>query len=423
MTRTYRIVDLFAGIGGLRNGVVDAIEAHGDTAKVVFTSEIKKTAIATLKANHPNEKIDGDITKVSEKDVPFHDILLAGFPCQAFSYAGTRKGFGDSTRGTLFFDVARILQARKPDYFILENVEGLITHDFDPIAKKAGQAHGRTLATILDTLRNIGYKVEWNLLDASDFGVPQARKRVFIIGSLDTSPKFPAPSPKKAPVSLVLEKGHKETDKKVIDFTKILLKTYSLDHLKGKIIRDKRGGANNLHSWNFNYRGVTTAAEREMMELIGTHSRRISWAAIKGVPLREGLPLNAADIATFYTPPKNATIAAMLTRLTTMGYLIEDGVGEYRIMSGKLSFPIAHILDPTKPTPTLVATDSDRIGVIDGKAIRRLTFTEVKRLFGFKDTFIVPADLTYRQKFDLFGNSVVSTVAQKVTTELLYPKA
>ena len=120
-----RFIDLFAGIGGIRKGLeLAAIEA-GYTPICVFTSEIKPYALDVLKQNHPNEEIVGDITKVEAATIPDFDILCAGFPCQAFSAAGNRLGFAD-TRGTLFFDVERILLAKKPKGFILENVEGLV---------------------------------------------------------------------------------------------------------------------------------------------------------------------------------------------------------------------------------------------------------------------------------------------------------
>lgn len=135
---------------------------------MVFTSEIKPAALEVLKQNYPDEVPYGDITKIETGDIPDFDILLAGFPCQAFSFAGKRLGFED-TRGTLFFDVARILKAKKPKGFILENVEGLVTHD----RKDSTQKIGRTLTVILETLEALGYYVSWKVLNAKDFGIPK----------------------------------------------------------------------------------------------------------------------------------------------------------------------------------------------------------------------------------------------------------
>lgn len=127
-----------------------------------FASEIDKYARITYEANHGHVPA-GDITKIDAKDIPDHDILMAGFPCQAFSVAGKRLGF-DDTRGTLFFEIARILKHKQPAMFLLENVKGLKSHD-----------QGRTLQTILDTLVGLGYQVHWKILNAKDYGVPKPR--------------------------------------------------------------------------------------------------------------------------------------------------------------------------------------------------------------------------------------------------------
>lgn len=125
MRKTIRFIDLFAGIGGIRCGLELAAKEAGYKTECVFTSEIKGHAIKVLKQNHPDEEINGDITTINENGIPDFDILCAGFPCQAFSSAGKRQGFTD-TRGTLFFEVERILSRKKPLGFILENVEGLV---------------------------------------------------------------------------------------------------------------------------------------------------------------------------------------------------------------------------------------------------------------------------------------------------------
>lgn len=161
----FRVIDLFAGIGGIRK----AFENVG--GKSVFSSEWDKYCQITYEKNF-GEVPFGDIRKINEKDVPDHEILLAGFPCQAFSIAGKRGGFED-TRGTLFFEVARIIRHKKPKVVFLENVKGLTNHD-----------RGKTLLTILNVLRNdLGYYVpEPQIVNAKDYGVPQNRERVFIIG-------------------------------------------------------------------------------------------------------------------------------------------------------------------------------------------------------------------------------------------------
>lgn len=160
----FTFIDLFAGIGGTRLG----FESAG--GRCVYTSEWDPHAQKTYEANF-GELPDGDITKVSVSDIPEFDVLLAGFPCQPFSSIGKRAGFMHKTQGTLFYDVARILEAKRPKAFLLENVQGLLTHD-----------KGNTMSTILEVLSELDYDVQYKLINAADFGVPQMRKRVYIVG-------------------------------------------------------------------------------------------------------------------------------------------------------------------------------------------------------------------------------------------------
>ena len=172
MKNTLRYIDLFCGIGGFRYAIKDALEKLGLTGKCVFSSDIDNFAQDSYEANF-GERPSGDITAISATDIPDFDILLGGFPCQAFSICGLMKGFEDTTKGTLFFDIARILKEKKPQAFVLENVKNLIGHN-----------KGATLATILDILRNeLGYCVDYHLLNALDFGLPQKRERVVIVGA------------------------------------------------------------------------------------------------------------------------------------------------------------------------------------------------------------------------------------------------
>lgn len=163
-TADYTMIDLFAGIGGTRLG----FQLTGRT-KSVFSSEIDKFAIKTYEANFADTPY-GDITKIDAKDIPDHDILVGGFPCQAFSQAGKKLGFED-TRGTLFFDIARIIKEKRPKAFLLENVKNLKTHD-----------KGRTFKVIEKTLKDLDYEVHNILFKAKDFGLPQNRERIYIVG-------------------------------------------------------------------------------------------------------------------------------------------------------------------------------------------------------------------------------------------------
>lgn len=157
-------IDLFAGIGGIRKGFED------EQTKCVFSSEWDKFAVKTYKANY-GETPYGDITKINELDIPNHDVLLAGFPCQPFSNIGKREGFSHKTQGTLFFDVLRILKEKQPKMFLLENVKGLLTND-----------NGRTFKVIMKSLKELNYTVFYKVLDAQNFGLPQRRERVVIVG-------------------------------------------------------------------------------------------------------------------------------------------------------------------------------------------------------------------------------------------------
>jgi DNA (cytosine-5)-methyltransferase 1 len=160
-----KYLSLFTGIGGFELGI-------GDKAECVGFSEIDKYAIATYQSHFPEHKNYGDITKINEQELPDFDMLVGGFPCQAFSIAGKRKGFED-TRGTLFFDIARIIKAKQPRLVFLENVKGLLSHD-----------NGETFRTIIATLDELGYDLQWQVLNSKNFGVPQNRERVFIVGHL-----------------------------------------------------------------------------------------------------------------------------------------------------------------------------------------------------------------------------------------------
>ena len=186
--QNFNFIDLFAGIGGIRLG----FESLG--GKCIFSSELDKFAQMSYEANF-GEKPAGDITLINEKDIPNFDVLLAGFPCQPFSNAGLKMGFED-TRGTLFFYIARIINHHKPKVVFLENVKGLKSHN-----------NGRTFRVIQNILEEMGYNVYSQILNAKDFGVPQNRERIYILGFLDNVDfSFPEPIFKKTKVGDILQK-------------------------------------------------------------------------------------------------------------------------------------------------------------------------------------------------------------------------
>lgn len=191
----FTFIDLFAGIGGIRI----AFERAG--GECVFTSEWDEPAQDMYEA-YFGERPVGDITKVDAKEIPNHTILTGGFPCQAFSIIGNRLGFAD-TKGTLFFDVERILKEKQPKAFLLENVKQLVGHD-----------KGRTFSVILDRLDKLGYFVHYKVLNGLDFGIPQKRERIMIVGFKENYPfEFPAHNGKTLTLSDVLD-PHDKVEKK-----------------------------------------------------------------------------------------------------------------------------------------------------------------------------------------------------------------
>lgn len=419
--KTISFIDLFAGIGGIRKGFELACAERGVAAVCVFTSEIKPYAIDVLKQNHPDDKVSGDITQIKTTDIPDFDFLLAGFPCQAFSAAGKRLGFED-TRGTLFFEVARILKEKRPQGFILENVEGLVNHDKENPKDKIG----KTLRTILDTLDGLGYKVSWRVLDAKDFAVPQERKRIYIVGTQTEQPNLEGFTPKHSTLASVIEQGLPTLHSVFIDQ---VLKNYPLEKLVGKSFKDKRGGENNIHSWDIAQKGPVTADEKRLLNAMLTERRKKKWAEDYGIDWMDGMPLTYEHIHSFF---KHDHLKSLLSSLVRKGYIKREypkrKVGNkrvqdetlplgYNIVTGKMSFEINKVLAPAGMAPTLVAMDMQRLYVVDGDGLRRLTLREGLRLFGYPDDFKfdVQTDLGY----DLLGNTVVVPVIKAVVLRVL----
>lgn len=188
----FKFIDLFAGIGGIRLGF-ESVGGH-----CVFSSEFDEDACKTYEANF-HEHPAGDITKIDAKDIPDFDILLGGFPCQAFSIIGKKEGFANETCGTLFFEIERILKEKRPKAFLLENVKNLKSHD-----------NGNTFKVIKSHLLNLGYNVYESVLNSLDYGVPQKRERIFIAGFLNNVRfSFPQPVPinQRKNLSDILEKN------------------------------------------------------------------------------------------------------------------------------------------------------------------------------------------------------------------------
>ena len=420
-SKSIKFIDLFAGIGGIRKGFELACSEMNIPCECVFTSEIKPYAIDVLKQNHPEETVNGDITKVETSEIPDFDFLLGGFPCQAFSAAGKRLGFED-TRGTLFFEVERILRDKKPKGFVLENVEGLVNHDKQNPKDKIG----RTLSVILEHLAALGYKVNWRVLNAKDFGVPQDRKRIYITGTFVETPDLQNFDVKSSILSEILETGLPVSDSK---FVNLVLSHYSVNQLYGMSIKDKRGGENNIHSWNIDYKGTTTEQEKEFLNRLLKERRKKKWAIEYGIDWMAGMPLTKEMIRTFYD---SENLDEILDDLVSKKYLKKEHpkkkIGNrriqdeslpmgYNIVAGKMSYEIAKVLNPNGIAPTLVAMDMEHLFVGDNGGIRKLSLREGLRLFGYPDDF--KFNVSLQDGYDLLGNTVVVPVIKQVAKRVL----
>lgn len=415
-------IDLFAGMGGTRIGFEQACAELGISTECVFTSEIKEYAVNIYKHNFPNTKIEGDITKIEEDAIPDFDFLLAGFPCQAFSVAGKRAGFSD-TRGTLFFDVARIIKEKKPKGFLLENVDGLVSHN-----------KGHTFNTIIDILKQFGYNISWKILNSKDFGVPQERKRIYIVGNEKKEVSL-ADFPKQKKIfGEIQEKGLPAVE---TIFTNKLLELFSPKELEGKSIKDKRGGKSNIHSWDLELKGTLTRQQKGLMNLLLLERRKKKWAEIKGITWMDGMPLSLDEINSFYNGVKKDELEEMLKDMVNKRYiryehpkdLITSENGEknreyatqkekgYNIVTGKLSFEFNRILGENCIAPTIVATEADRIGIIDNNKIRRMSERECLRFFGFPESY--KSNISHKELYDLIGNTVVVPVIKTVSKRAL----
>ncbi|MDE0309949.1 MAG: DNA cytosine methyltransferase [Acidiferrobacterales bacterium] len=255
-------IDLFCGVGGFH------IAAAAVGLECVFASEIDKPARSVYKSNFgipPN----GDITCIDASDVPDHDLLCAGFPCQPFSIIGNRRGFSD-TRGTLFFDIARILERKRPAAFVLENVKQLVTSD-----------GGRIMDRIISVLQSLDYEVDFRVLNALDYGLPQRRERVLIVGRIDglTDFDWPEPNISMKPLSELLEKSPDKRHYVSDRIRNSRQKAHQADTIPS-IWHENKGGNVSSHPFScalragasYNYllvNGVRRLTPREMFRLQG----------------------------------------------------------------------------------------------------------------------------------------------------------
>lgn len=411
-----KFIDLFAGTGGIRLGFEQACKKLGIETNCVFASEIDKDACASYELNFGHNPFS-DVTQVEE--LPNFDFMLAGFPCQAFSYAGKRKGFGD-TRGTLFFEVERLLKKYKPKSFLLENVRGLTTHD-----------KGRTFETIINSLKELGYSVNYFLLNSSNFSVPQNRVRIYIVGILGQevisklqsdvgatdSHKFKTHNGQLSlfsePIKIrvikdILEENVPEKYYCTKNFVEKLIKVVGndLNKLHGYRLIDYRGGQA-IHSWELGTKGECTKAEIEFLNLLIGNRRKKEFGTHQ-----DGKSLSLEQIKSFY---KKGDVEEILKSLLGKGYLSLKG-NKYNPVAGNMSFEVFKFLDPESISITLTASDTNRLGIIHKGIARRLTPRECARIQGFPDTYklLENDNAVYKQ----MGNAVSVPVIEAVITDI-----
>lgn len=406
-----KFVDLFSGIGGIRLGFQQALQKRGISSVCVKSSEIDKYACETYSSNF-QENSYTDVKDIEE--VEAFDVLLAGFPCQSFSYAGKQLGFAD-TRGTLFFEIERLLKKYRPKLCFLENVRGLTTHD-----------NGRTFRTIIHSLEDIGYKIEFRLLNSSNYGIPQNRVRIYIVASLDAKPKITLPSDVGSSDShsfIAYSQSLDLFNNKAVSVVRDILEDNpgskydcspwftdrlsqivggNLKKLNGVRLIDTRHG-NSIHSWDIGIKGACNIQEINFMNLLISNRRRHIFGTHQ-----DGKALTLEQIQHFYTKPD---IHDVIDGLLDKGYLREEN-GRYNPVCGNMSFEVFKFLDPDSISITLTASDSHKLGVYHNHRLRRLTPRECARLQGFPDSFTLHPNDTYAYR--QIGNAVSVPVIEQL---------
>jgi DNA (cytosine-5)-methyltransferase 1 len=349
----------FSGIGGFEKGIQDA----GFDWKCVGNSEIDKYASAIYNYNYPDHTNYGDITAINESELPDFELFVGGFPCQAFSIAGKRQGFED-TRGTLFFDVARILSAKRPEWVVLENVKGLLNHD-----------GGRTAATIFRVLSELGYSVGWEVVNSCQFGVPQNRERIFIVGHLR-------------------EAGGRSG--KILPIRKS-------DQLYEAFDGQREEGSTHIASTlTSNYhKGVHGCGETYISGTWRTHKDGQGFRELENSDLSPCIPARAREDGSGQPVIKAVLTPDRLEKSQNGRRFKEDGEPSFKI------------------------TSQDKHGVLINEQIRRLTPIECERLQGFPDGWTeygrfegLTKEISDTQRYKCLGNAVTTNVIAAIMSRI-----
>ena len=395
---------MFTGIGGFEMGLLMSEKE----VQFVGYSEIDKYAIEVFEKQFKGTKNYGNATDIDETKLPNFDLLVGGFPCQAFSVAGKLRGF-DDTRGTLFFDVARILKHKKPKHFILENVRGLLSHD-----------SGRTFQTILKVLSDIGYMVQWEVCNSKNYGVPQNRERVYIVGHLRGRSR-----PEVFPITKVGSEDNKSNKPK--ELTKNMSMGYRVYDTSGvsATLRALGGGIGaKTGLYQIVKRSGKVKADQENASCLtggargdGNHSYTdwIVQACLTPDRLKKRqngrrFKDNEEPMFTLTGQDKHGV---MITEATQKGYAVANegdsinlSVPNSKTRRGRVGKKVAQTLDTGMHQYTLKSSQ-----------IRRLTPTECERLQGFPDGWT--EGISDTQRYKCLGNAVTTNVVCEIAKRLL----
>lgn len=379
-----KFIDLFAGIGGFRYGLQKvAAESEGGSNSeggasqhgqrafyCVWSNEWDKYASQIYK-KHYGECDTRDIRTVDTSEIPDHDLLCAGFPCQSFSIAGKRLGFED-TRGTMFFEIARVIRDKRPRYFLLENVKGLLSHD-----------EGKTFQTILGVLSDLGYEYQWQVLNSKNFGVPQNRERIFIVGHFRGTSR-----PEVFPIG----------------------ESYSISHQTK--YAEQAGRSRISSTIDARYGSLRNAGETYLHYIGGIKGKRDMW-------LKDN--------------KQNSRNFSQGQRVYSSDGIASTIAGNAGGLGGKTGLYAIPVLTPDRMEkrqngrrfkndgdPAFTLTSQDKHGVYDGLSIRRLTPVECERLQGFPDNWT--EGISDTQRYKCLGNAVTTLVITEIGRKLIQAK-
>ena len=333
-----------------------------------------------------------------EEDHSFTANNVIAHNCQTFSTAGKQAGFED-TRGTLFYELARIMRDKRPKWCIFENVKGLVKHD-----------GGRTLTVIMRTFHDLGYHVSFQMMDAKDYGLSGSRPRIYIVCTRDTPVELFIPPHDRIPFSAIKENLKPDWT----DYTKKLLDNFTPDELRGRKIGDKKTGPNVIHSWEFEARGEVSQEQIELLEYLVNFQTSPQFNKNgKTIPF---------DVIYKRFGESSRVLLDDLESKTYIKYNHSNkdaSIKGCRLLFGQLSGQFTHIIDENQPLPTLTATDADRMAVIEGNGLRGITITEALKALGFPEGYTFPDTVSLTNQYDLLGNTVAPPVVKLVMDEII----